>query len=61
MFRDLIVEEIRKHREEYAAQFNYDIDAICDDIRRQQQQSGRRVVTRKPRPAATQPKDQPAA
>ncbi len=61
MFRDLIVEEIRKHREEYAARFNNDIDAICDDIRRQQQQSGRRVVTRKPRPATTQPKDQPAA
>ena len=61
MFNDPIVEEIRKHRQEYAAQFNYDIDAICDDIRSRQQQSGRKVVVRKPRPATTKPKDQPAA
>ena len=61
MFRDPIVEEIRKHRQNYAAQFNHDIDAICEDIRRKQQQSGRQVVSRKPRPATTKPKDQPAA
>ena len=61
MFRDPIVEEIRKHRQHYASQFNYDIDAICDDIRRKQQESGRAVVTRKPKPAATKTNDQPTA
>lgn len=61
MFRDPIVEEIRKYRQDYAAQFNHDIDAICEDIRRKQQQSGRKVVARKPRPAITKPKNQPAA
>ena len=61
MFRDPIVEEIRKHRQESAAKFQYDIDAICEDIRRKQQQSGRKVVIRKPRPVTTKPKDQPIA
>ena len=61
MFRDPIVEEIRKYRQEYSAQFNHDIDAICEDIRCKQQESGRKVVTRKPRPATIKPKDQPAA
>lgn len=58
---DPIVEEIRKYRQEYAAQFNYDIDAICEDIRRRQTESGRKVVTRKPRPARVKSEDQPAA
>ena len=30
--RDLIVEEVRETREAYAARFNYDIDAMFDDI-----------------------------
>ena len=59
MYRDPIVEEIRKHRQEYAAQFDYDIDAICEDIRRKQQQSGRDVVVRKPKPVRSTSKDQP--
>ena len=61
MFCDPIVEEIRKHRQQYASQFNHDMDAICEDIRRKQQESGRNVVARKPKPATTKPKDQPAA
>ena len=61
MIHDPIVEEIREIRQEYAAQFNHDIDAICEDLRRKQQQSGRKVVSRKPRPATTKPEDQPAA
>ena len=32
--KDPIVDEVRRIREEHAAQFNYDIDAICEDIRR---------------------------
>ena len=32
--QDPIVEEIRKIREEHAAQFNYDLDAIVADLRR---------------------------
>ncbi len=61
MPHDPIVEEIRKHRQEYAARFDFDIDAICEDIRREQKPSGRSVVTRKPRLVATKPKNQPMA
>lgn len=32
--KDEIVEEIRRIREEHAAQFNHDVDAILADIRR---------------------------
>ena len=31
---DPIVEEIRRFREEHAARFNYDVNAIFDDIKR---------------------------
>jgi len=40
-FEDPIVKEIRKYREEYAAQFNYDLKAIYRDIKEKEQQSGR--------------------
>ena len=50
MWKDLIVEEIRKNRDEYAKQFNYDLHAICQDIRKKQGQAGRRVVSLSPRP-----------
>ncbi|MEX2317933.1 MAG: hypothetical protein WD669_12320 [Pirellulales bacterium] len=53
--RDSIVEEVRRARDEYARKFNYDLDAICADLRRQEQESGAVVVTlpkRPPDPAA---------
>lgn len=50
MWKDFIVEEIRKNRDEYAKQFNYDLHAICQDIRKKQGQDGRRVVSLSPRP-----------
>lgn len=49
MWRDPIVEEVRKRREEYAARFNYDIRAICREARRHQEESGRRTVTLPPK------------
>jgi hypothetical protein len=49
MFRDTIVEEVRKAREEYAQRFNFDLDAICADLRRQQELAGGPVVSL-PRP-----------
>ena len=53
MWRDPIVEEIHKIREEYARQLNFDIDAICRDIQAKQAESGRKLVSfpaRKPKP-----------
>jgi hypothetical protein len=46
---DPIVEEIRKYRERYAARFNYDLAAICKDLRERQATCGRKVVSRPPR------------
>ena len=34
MTGDPIVEEVRKAREEYAKRFNYDLDAMIDDLER---------------------------
>lgn len=44
MSNDPIVEEIHRIREEYAASFNYDIDAIFDDLKAKQAKSERKVV-----------------
>ena len=42
---DPIVDEVRKARDEYARKFNYDLDAICRDLKKHQDASGRRVVS----------------
>ena len=49
MWNDPIVEEIRKYRDEYAAHFDYDLHAICEDIRKKQEQAGRSVISLKPK------------
>jgi hypothetical protein len=33
MWKDPIVEEVRKIREKHAAKFKYDLDAICRDLK----------------------------
>ena len=45
MWKDEILEEIHKKREEHAKSFNYDLQAICDDLRRRQVASGRRIIS----------------
>lgn len=47
--RDKIVEEVRKAREDYARQFDFDLDAICRDLRQKQEASGVKVVSLPPR------------
>ncbi len=54
---DPIVEETRKLREEYAAKFHHDRDAMFDDIKRRQSEGGKRLVTFSPR----KPKHRPTA
>jgi len=49
MWNDEIVDEIRKARDEYAAQFNYDLEAIFKDIKQQEEKSQREVVSRPPK------------
>jgi hypothetical protein len=50
MWKDPIVEEIRKYRDEYAGQFSYDLHAICQDLRKKQVQAGRPVISLSPKP-----------
>ena len=49
MWKDPIVEEVRKVREQHAKRFNYDLRAIVDDVRKVQVQSGRTYVRFEPR------------
>jgi len=49
MWKDPIVEEVRRIRQEHAERFNYDLRAIVDDLRKQQEQSGRKYVRFEPR------------
>ena len=49
MWKDPIVEEVRKVREEHAAAFNYNLDAIFRDLKEQERQCGQKVVSLPPR------------
>jgi hypothetical protein len=44
-WRDPIVEEIHRLRQEYAASFNYDMEAMFRDIQKKQQESSRTIVS----------------
>ena len=58
MERDLIVEEVRAAREAYAARFDFDLRAICRDLRRQEEAGGRNLVSfppRRPESSDTEP------
>jgi hypothetical protein len=49
--QDPIVDEIRRIRREHAERFQFDLDAIFEDLRDQQRRSQRKIVSRPPRPA----------
>lgn len=50
MMHDPITEEIRRFRQEHAQRFQLNLDAICADLRKIQQECGHPVVTFKPKP-----------
>jgi hypothetical protein len=49
MWEDPIVEETRKLREEYLAEFDHDLDALVRDLKEKERQGGRKVVSLPPR------------
>ena len=49
MRQDEVMKEVRAIREAYAARFGYDIDAIAQDARAKEAQSGHEVVSRRPK------------
>lgn len=50
--KDPIVESVRKARQEHAKQFNYDLHAICEDLRSKQKDCGHEVVSLAPKRTA---------
>ncbi len=54
MWKDPIVEEVRRFRDEYAAQFGYDLEAIYRDIQEKEKKHKDRLVSFPPkRPSTT--------
>jgi hypothetical protein len=49
MSRDPLLAEVREIREAYAKKFNYDLDAICRDLKEQEKKSNRTTVSLPPR------------
>ena len=49
MRKDPIVEAVRRVRAMHAAQFDYDVAALCRDLRKQEKASGRAVVSFPPK------------
>ena len=49
MERDPIVAEVSERREAYARKFNYDLRAICRDLKEQENRSGRKTVVFPPK------------
>jgi hypothetical protein len=49
MWVDPIVAEVRRIRDQHAAKFNYDLDAIFRDIKEEERKSGDTFVTFPPR------------
>ena len=51
MFKDPIVEKIRTVRQQHAVRFNYDLKKIAEDLRKNQERSGRKYVSIPSKPA----------
>jgi hypothetical protein len=49
MWKDPIVEEVRKARQEHAARFGYDLRAIYNDLKTTEKLGGRKVVSLSPK------------
>jgi hypothetical protein len=57
---DPIVDEVRRVRDAHAAMFNYDLDAIFQDIKEQEKKSGLKFVSYPPRRTGPSQALQPA-
>lgn len=53
---DPIVEGVRRAREAHAKQFNYDLDAICEDLRKPEKTAGHPTVSLPPKRATRKKK-----
>ena len=60
MWKDQIVEETRKTRDEYATRFDYDLAAIYEDLIEQQNRTVQKVVTLLPKEPLLLPRIRPS-
>ena len=49
MWKDPIVEEVRKVRDEHAAKYDYDLKRIVDALKKEEEQSTRQFTILSPR------------
>lgn len=49
MWNDEIVEETRQVRDRYAVKFNYDLDAIYRDLKKQEEQNPEKFTSLRPK------------
>jgi len=56
MWNDPIVDEVRRVRDAHAKKFNYDLQAIVADLKKQQNTSKRKFVTLSPKEPSVLPK-----
>jgi hypothetical protein len=56
---DPIVDEVRRVRDAHAATFNYDLDAIFQDVKEQEKKSGLKFVSYPPRRTEPNQPNQP--
>ena len=47
--KDPIIDQVRRARDEYARTHHYDLDSICEALRKQQAQRGGQVVSLPPK------------
>ena len=55
MSDDPIVEETRRIKEQVAAQYGYDVRALAQALRKEQQKGGRKVVSLPSKPVVVRP------
>jgi hypothetical protein len=53
MNTDPVIAEVRKIKEEIAAQYDFDVRKLGEALMREQEASGREIVRLEPRPAKT--------
>lgn len=59
MIRDSIVEELHQIRRAHAEEFKFDLNAICEDYRKQEKESKMRVVSLPPKRKKAKQGEQP--
>ena len=45
MWKDEIVEKVRRYREEYASQFDYNLEAMFEDLKKREQQHSEKLIS----------------